>query len=90
MTSNGLAAATGGAYESRVLEGIWAAAPPPPHGSVPTLAQLLTPAAQRVQTFAGGPDYDEVNIGLTPTQTQFDYTIPTGVTSASIADHPAI
>ena len=32
-----------GAYESRVLQGIWAAAPYLHNGSVPTLAQLLTP-----------------------------------------------
>jgi hypothetical protein len=63
-----------GAYESRVLEGIWAAAPYLHNGSVPTLAQLLTPAAQRVQIFAVGPDYDQVNIGLASTQTQFGYT----------------
>jgi cytochrome c peroxidase len=69
----GPGAATG-AYESRVLEGIWAAAPYLHNGSVPTLAQLLTPAAQRVQTFAVGPEYDQVNIGLAPTQTQFGYT----------------
>lgn len=70
----GVAAATGGAYESRVLEGIWAAAPYLHNGSVPTLAQLLTPASKRVQTFAVGPDYDPVNIGLAATQTQFGYT----------------
>jgi hypothetical protein len=69
-----LGAGTGSAYESRVLEGIWAAAPYLHNGSVPTLAQLLTPAAQRVQTFAVGPDYDQVNIGLAATQTQFGYT----------------
>jgi hypothetical protein len=70
----GLAAGTAGAYESRVLEGIWAAAPYLHNGSVPTLGQLLTPAAQRVQTFAVGPEYDQVNIGLAATQTQFGYT----------------
>ena len=37
--------ATGAAYELRVLQGIWAAAPYL-HKAVPTLAQLLTPAAQ--------------------------------------------
>jgi hypothetical protein len=73
-TLRGLAAGTAGAYESRVLEGIWAAAPYLHNGSVPTLAQLLTPAAQRVQTFAVGPDYDQVNIGLAATQTQAGYT----------------
>ena len=64
---------TGAAYESRVLQGIWAAAPYLHNGSVPTLAQLLTPSAQRVKTFPVGPNYDQVNIGLAATQTQFGY-----------------
>ena len=63
-----------GAYESRVLQGIWAAAPYLHNGSVPTLAQLLTPAAQRVASFPVGPNYDQTNIGLAATQTQFNYT----------------
>ena len=57
------------AYESRVLQGIWAAAPYLHNGSVPTLAQLLTPAAQRVASFKVGPNYDTVNIGLAAKQT---------------------
>ena len=57
-----------GAYESRVLQGIWAAAPYLHNGSVPTLAQLLTPAAQRVASFALGPNYDQVNIGIAAKQ----------------------
>jgi len=40
---------TGAAYESRVLQGIWAAAPYLHNGSVPTLAELLKPAAERVK-----------------------------------------
>ena len=48
----GLAAPTNRASS----QGIWAAAPYLHNGSVPTLAQLLTPAAQRVQTFAVGPE----------------------------------
>ncbi|HEX2526725.1 MAG TPA: di-heme-cytochrome C peroxidase [Geminicoccus sp.] len=64
---------TTGAYESRVLQGIWAVAPYLHNGSVPTLAQLLTPAAQRVKSFAVGPNYDQTNIGLATTQTQFNY-----------------
>jgi hypothetical protein len=59
---------TKGAYESRVLEGIWAAAPYLHNGSVPTLAELLKPAAQRVSQFALGPKYDIDNIGLAATQ----------------------
>jgi hypothetical protein len=57
-----------GAYEARVLEGIWAAAPYLHNGSVPTMAELLTPPAQRKTTFALGPKYDINNIGLAETQ----------------------
>jgi hypothetical protein len=53
-----------GCYESRVLEGIWAAAPYLHNGSVPTLAELLKPSAERVKTFKIGQAYDAVNIGL--------------------------
>ncbi|SOD41773.1 di-heme-cytochrome C peroxidase [Nitrosovibrio sp. Nv4] len=65
------------AYESRVLEGIWAAAPYLHNGSVPTLAELLKPAAERVSSFKIGPAYDLVNIGLAVDQTAFDYTLQT-------------
>ncbi|BCT67022.1 di-heme-cytochrome C peroxidase [Nitrosospira sp. NRS527] len=65
------------AYESRVLEGIWAAAPYLHNGSVPTLAELLKPAAERVSSFKVGPAYDTVNVGLAIEQTKFDYTLAT-------------
>ncbi len=51
-------------YESRVLYGIWAAAPYLHNGSVPTLADLLKPAKDRPATFDVGTDYDMDNIGL--------------------------
>ena len=66
-----------GSYESRVMQGIWAAAPYLHNGSVPTLAELLKPAAQRVKSFKIGPAYDTVNIGLAVEQTHFDYTLMT-------------
>jgi mono/diheme cytochrome c family protein len=71
-----------GAYESRVLEGIWATAPYLHNGSVPTLAELLKPAAQRVRQFKIGPAYDPVNVGLAVEQTQFNYTVTTTDCSA--------
>ena len=71
------AAAPSYAYESRVLEGIWAAAPYLHNGSVPTLAELLKPAAERVSSFKIGPAYDTVNVGLAIEQTKFDYTLET-------------
>lgn len=72
-----LDAAPSYAYESRVLEGIWAAAPYLHNGSVPTLAELLKPAAERVSSFKVGPKYDTVNVGLAAGQTRFDYTLQT-------------
>jgi hypothetical protein len=57
-----------GAYEARVLEGIWAAAPYLHNGSVPTLAELLKSPAQRTTTFSLGTKYDVENIGLAATQ----------------------
>jgi hypothetical protein len=67
----GSAAVTHGSYEARVLRGIWAAAPYLHNGSVPTLAELLKPAAERVPTFKVGPNYDVDNVGLATEQTAF-------------------
>jgi hypothetical protein len=66
-----------GSYESRVMQGIWAAAPYLHNGSVPTLAELLKPPAERVKSFKIGPAYDTVNVGLAVEQTQFNYTLET-------------
>jgi hypothetical protein len=67
----GAAAASRGSYESRVLKGIWAAAPYLHNGSVPTLAELLKPAAERASTFKVGPNYDLDAVGLASEQTAF-------------------
>lgn len=65
------------AYESRVMQGIWAAAPYLHNGSVPTLADLLKPAAQRPASFKIGPEYDPVNVGLAVNQTRFNQVLRT-------------
>ena len=65
------------AYESRVLQGIWAAAPYLHNGSVPTLADLLKPASERPSTFPIGPAYDPEKVGLAAQQTMFNYTLKT-------------
>jgi hypothetical protein len=44
--------------------GVWAAAPYLHNGSVPTLADLLKPSAQRPLRFSVGARYDMENIGL--------------------------
>jgi hypothetical protein len=59
-----------GAYEARVLQGIWAAAPYLHNGSVASLADLLKPPAQRKSQFSVGPEYDIENVGLATTQAQ--------------------
>jgi mono/diheme cytochrome c family protein len=64
-------------FESRVLQGIWATAPYLHNGSVPTLADLLNPPAQRPKSFRIGPEYDPVKVGLAAQQTAFDYTLTT-------------
>ena len=65
------------AYEARVLQGIWAAAPYLHNGSVPSLAELLTPPGQRVDTFEIGPVYDRTNVGLARRQGDFSFTLHT-------------
>ena len=64
-------------YESRVLEGIWAVAPYLHNGSVPSLAELLTPSDKRVTAFKVGPAYDLDKVGLAVEQTKFNFTYKT-------------
>jgi hypothetical protein len=66
-----------GSYEARVMQGIWATAPYLHNGSVPTLAELLKPAAGRVKQFKVGSAYDTVNVGLAVDQVQFGATTTT-------------
>ncbi|HEX5212090.1 MAG TPA: di-heme-cytochrome C peroxidase [Pseudolabrys sp.] len=66
-----------GSYEARVMQGIWAVAPYLHNGSVPTLAELLKPAAERVKQFKIGSAYDIGNVGLAAEQTQFGATMVT-------------
>ncbi|TGD71955.1 hypothetical protein E4634_17070 [Mangrovimicrobium sediminis] len=63
-----MGAAPGCAYEARVLQGIWGAAPYLHNGSVPTLADLLEPAALRPASFRVGAEYDPVKVGLSGQQ----------------------
>jgi len=57
-------------YESKVLQGIWAAAPYLHNGSVASLEELLKPAAERKQSFQVGPAYDLDSVGLAAEQPQ--------------------
>jgi hypothetical protein len=44
---------------------------------VPTLAELLKPATERVSEFKIGPNYDLNNVGLAADQSKFNYTMKT-------------
>ena len=57
------------------MQGIWAAAPSLHNGSVPTLAELLKPPAERVKSFKIDPAFDADNIGLAADRVQFEFTL---------------
>jgi hypothetical protein len=68
-------------YKARPLGGIWASAPYLHNGSVPTLAQLLKPPAQRIgQFYVGNREFDPQAVGLVTGDTThaslFDTTLP--------------
>jgi hypothetical protein len=65
-------AAVKGAYETRVLHGIWATAPYLHNGSVPTLWELLTPPKDRKATFmVGSRLFDAKDVGFVTDQSPF-------------------
>ena len=63
------------AYEARVLDGIWAAAPYLHNGSVPTLTELLKKPEDRVTSFEPGPNYDIDAVGMAVEQGRFGHVI---------------
>ena len=55
----------GGTYKARPLNGVWASAPYLHNGSVPTLADLLLPAAKRPRSFTvGSREFDPARVGF--------------------------
>jgi mono/diheme cytochrome c family protein len=83
---------TGGGYVAVALEGLWLRAPYLHNGSVPTLADLLAPEADRPRLFWRGYDvYDPVRVGFVSDGdqarrigTRFDTSLP----GDSSAGHP--
>ena len=68
-------------YKARPLSGIWASAPYLHNGSVPSLAELLKPPAERVKRFyVGSREFDPVAVGLAAATgahaSVFDTTLP--------------
>ena len=68
-------------YKARPLSGIWSSAPYLHNGSVPSLAELLKPPAERVPRFyVGSREFDPVNVGVVVTASaqasEFDTSLP--------------
>ena len=65
-------AADGAAYESRVLNGVWAVAPYLHNGSVPNLWELMRPAKDRKSSFmVGSRVFDPKNVGYATDKSPF-------------------
>ena len=65
-------------YRAKTLVGIWATAPFLHNGSVPTLYDLLRPAAERPVTFPTGQrEYDPVKLGIQTDRSK--YALPPGL-----------
>jgi hypothetical protein len=78
------------AYKGRQLDGIWATAPYLHNGSVPTLYDLLRPAAERPTTFnVGTRDFDPVKVGYRtdPAAPDNGFSFSTTVTGNSNEGH---
>ena len=76
------------AYPARPLDGVWATAPFLHNNSVPSLYQLLLPAAQRMKEFhIGDPEFDPVNVGYVNVRIRGGFTVDTTQTGNSNAGH---
>jgi hypothetical protein len=74
-------------YKARPLNGIWAASPYLHNGSVPTLYELLLPAAERPKTFCVGRwEYDPRKVGYV-SDGQVPFVFDTRVTGNSNRGH---
>ena len=79
-------------YRAKTLVGIWATAPFLHNGSVPTLYDLLRPAAERPVTFPTGQrEYDPVKLGIETDRSKCAATgssrIPDGHAAARELEH---
>jgi cytochrome c5 len=79
---------TTGEYACRPLASVWATAPYLHNNSVPTLYDLLLPAAQRPKTFAvGHREYDPLKLGYAATFVQGDFLFDTSVAGNHNSGH---
>lgn len=75
-------------YKARPLDGIWATSPFLHNGSVPTLFQLLSPAAERQKTFwVGSREYDPKHAGIRTEGFKGGFLFDTSITGNSNRGH---
>jgi len=75
-------------YKARPINGIWAAAPYLHNGSVPTVYDLLLPAAQRpTQFFVGNRELDKIKLGNQTTEVANSSLFDTSLPGNSNAGH---
>ena len=79
-------------YKARPHNGVWASAPYLHNGSVPSLAQMLTPPAERTKLFfVGTRQYDPVDVGFKQVESEngVDYFVyDTTVKGNANTGHP--
>lgn len=79
-------------YKARPLNGVWASAPYLHNGSVPTLAQMLTPPAERTKRFfVGTRQYDPVDVGFRQLEAEGDvgyFAFDTSLRGNANTGHP--
>lgn len=73
-------------YKAGPRDGVWATAPFLHNGSVPSLYELLLPAAQRSKTFRVGRAFDPVKVGVDTTEANA-FLLDTALPGNSNAGH---
>jgi hypothetical protein len=75
-------------YTARPLAGVWANAPYLHNGSVPSLYQLLLPAAERDKVFfTGDLEFDPIKVGYVSDGARGGFRFDTSITGNSNAGH---
>ncbi len=74
-------------YKASPLDGLWAAPPYLHNSSVPTMYDLLLPAAERPKTFYHGRDYDPKKMGLDTSGKSGKFVVDTSNIGSSNAGH---
>lgn len=76
-----------GGYKANPVEGMWASPPYLHNGSVPSLYDLLTPAALRPTKFFVGREYDPVKVGVDTSGKSGSFEVDTTAVGNSNAGH---